>query len=66
LSVTREVDDYIRGILKSGNIKWEFQFNFIWFQNVELPESFSKDLRSLLELLLQRDIDKRLGCKGNG
>jgi hypothetical protein len=29
LSVTREVDDYIRGILKSGNIKWEFQFNFI-------------------------------------
>ncbi|KAJ9596938.1 hypothetical protein L9F63_012063 [Diploptera punctata] len=34
--------------------------------NVELPESFSKDLRSLLEGLLQRDIDKRLGCKGNG
>nr|CAD7403669.1 unnamed protein product [Timema cristinae] len=35
-------------------------------QNVELPESFSKDLRLLLEGLLQRDIDKRLGCKGNG
>lgn len=34
--------------------------------NVELPESFSRDLRSLLEGLLQRDIDKRLGCKGNG
>nr|CAD7447208.1 unnamed protein product [Timema bartmani] len=34
--------------------------------NVELPESFSKDLRLLLEGLLQRDIDKRLGCKGNG
>lgn len=36
------------------------------FQNVELPESFSKELKSLLEGLLQRDIDKRLGCKGNG
>ncbi|KAK6625003.1 G protein-coupled receptor kinase 1 [Polyplax serrata] len=34
--------------------------------NVELPESFSRDLRSLLEGLLQRDVDKRLGCKGNG
>lgn len=36
------------------------------FQNVELPESFSKELKSLLEGLLHRDIDKRLGCKGNG
>ena len=35
-------------------------------QNVELPESFSKELRDLLEGLLQRDIDKRLGCKGGG
>uniref|UniRef100_A0A182R2B2 G protein-coupled receptor kinase n=1 Tax=Anopheles funestus TaxID=62324 RepID=A0A182R2B2_ANOFN len=34
--------------------------------NVELPESFSKELRDLLEGLLQRDIDKRLGCKGGG
>ncbi|KAJ8927248.1 hypothetical protein NQ314_020298 [Rhamnusium bicolor] len=34
--------------------------------NVELPDSFSKELKSLLEHLLQRDIDKRLGCKGNG
>ncbi|KAJ8913197.1 hypothetical protein NQ315_016139, partial [Exocentrus adspersus] len=34
--------------------------------NVELPDSFSKELKSLLEGLLQRDIDKRLGCKGNG
>ncbi|KAJ1520001.1 hypothetical protein ONE63_004232 [Megalurothrips usitatus] len=34
--------------------------------NVELPETFSKELRSLLEGLLQRDIDKRLGCRGNG
>lgn len=35
-------------------------------QNVELPESFSPELRSLLEGLLQRDVDKRLGCKGKG
>ncbi|XP_025831856.1 G protein-coupled receptor kinase 1 [Agrilus planipennis] len=34
--------------------------------NVELPESFSKELKSLLEGLLQRDVDKRLGCKGRG
>ncbi|XP_044758169.1 G protein-coupled receptor kinase 1 isoform X1 [Coccinella septempunctata] len=36
------------------------------FQNVELPDAFSKELKSLLEGLLQRDVDKRLGCKGNG
>lgn len=35
-------------------------------QTVELPDSFSKELRGLLEGLLQRDIDTRLGCKGNG
>lgn len=34
--------------------------------NVELPDSFSRDLKSLLEGLLQRDVDKRLGCRGNG
>ncbi|XP_037728538.1 G protein-coupled receptor kinase 1 isoform X3 [Drosophila subpulchrella] len=34
--------------------------------NVELPESFSLELRNLLELLLQRDVPKRLGCMGNG
>lgn len=33
---------------------------------MELPEAFSSSLRTLLEGLLQRDIDKRLGCKGNG
>ncbi|CAG4971835.1 unnamed protein product [Colias eurytheme] len=36
------------------------------YQNVELPESFSPSLRSLLEGFLQRDINKRLGCKGRG
>ncbi|XP_059481105.1 G protein-coupled receptor kinase 1 [Neocloeon triangulifer] len=34
--------------------------------NVELPDSFSKSLRNLLEGLLQREIDMRLGCKGRG
>lgn len=36
------------------------------FQNVELPDSFSRELRLLLEGLLMRDIDKRLGCCGQG
>lgn len=35
-------------------------------QNVELPETFSRELRSLLEGLLQRDVNNRLGCRGNG
>ncbi|KAF7995119.1 hypothetical protein HCN44_004591 [Aphidius gifuensis] len=34
--------------------------------NVELPESFSRELRLLLENLLQRDINNRLGCRGGG
>ncbi|EDX15255.1 GD17695 [Drosophila simulans] len=34
--------------------------------NVELPESFSLELKNLLEMLLQRDVSKRLGCMGNG
>ncbi|XP_043676067.1 G protein-coupled receptor kinase 1 isoform X3 [Vespula pensylvanica] len=34
--------------------------------NVELPETFSRELRSLLEGLLQRDINNRLGCRGGG
>lgn len=33
--------------------------------NVELPDTFSQSLRNLLEGLLQRDVDKRLGCRGN-
>ncbi|KOC64519.1 G protein-coupled receptor kinase 1 [Habropoda laboriosa] len=35
-------------------------------KNVELPETFSPELRSLLEGLLQRDINNRLGCRGCG
>ncbi|KAM9194234.1 G protein-coupled receptor kinase 3 isoform 2-T2 [Dugong dugon] len=32
--------------------------------NVELPDTFSPELTSLLEALLQRDVSKRLGCHG--
>uniref|UniRef100_A0A8C5T0Q1 G protein-coupled receptor kinase n=1 Tax=Laticauda laticaudata TaxID=8630 RepID=A0A8C5T0Q1_LATLA len=34
--------------------------------NVELPDSFSPELQSLLEGLLQRDSTKRLGCQAGG
>jgi len=34
--------------------------------NVELPDTFSPELKNLLESLLQRDVDKRLGCGGPG
>ncbi|KAH8403780.1 hypothetical protein KR215_002652, partial [Drosophila sulfurigaster] len=34
--------------------------------NVELPDTFSVELRNLLDMLLQRDVPKRLGCMGNG
>jgi len=37
---------------------------FLVSQNVELPDSFSPELKSLLEGLLQRDVSKRLGCQG--
>lgn len=35
-------------------------------QNVELPDSFTAELKDLLEGLLQRDVSKRLGCQGRG
>ncbi|XP_078523456.1 G protein-coupled receptor kinase 3 isoform X1 [Lissotriton helveticus] len=34
--------------------------------NVELPDSFTPELKELLEGLLQRDVSKRLGCQGGG
>ncbi|RWS12294.1 G protein-coupled receptor kinase 1-like protein [Dinothrombium tinctorium] len=34
--------------------------------NVELPDSFTTELKSLLEGLLQREVNQRLGCKGRG
>ncbi|XP_043940108.1 beta-adrenergic receptor kinase 1-like [Protopterus annectens] len=33
---------------------------------VELPDTFSPELKSLLEGLLQRDVNRRLGCLGRG
>uniref|UniRef100_A0A8C2JIG7 G protein-coupled receptor kinase n=1 Tax=Cyprinus carpio TaxID=7962 RepID=A0A8C2JIG7_CYPCA len=41
-------------------------FIFLSLLNVELPDSFSPELKSLLEGLLQRDVAKRLGCLGQG
>lgn len=43
-------------------------FDFFKFsiKNVELPDTFSKELKTLLEGLLIRDVDKRLGCRGRG
>ncbi|MBZ3877394.1 Beta-adrenergic receptor kinase 2 [Sciurus carolinensis] len=34
--------------------------------NVELPDTFSPELKSLLEGLLQREVSQRLGCRGGG
>ncbi|KAG7218779.1 hypothetical protein INR49_019708 [Caranx melampygus] len=34
--------------------------------DVELPDSFTAELKDLLEGLLQRDVSKRLGCQGRG
>lgn len=36
------------------------------FQNVDLPETMSMEMMTLLEGLLQRDVEDRLGCLGNG
>lgn len=33
---------------------------------MELPDSFTAELKDLLEGLLQRDVAKRLGCQGRG
>ena len=38
-------------------------FKFL-FKTIELPETMSNEMRTLLEGLLQRDVDKRLGCMG--
>lgn len=32
--------------------------------NIEFPDSMSTEMRSLLEGLLKRDVDERLGCRG--
>jgi beta-adrenergic-receptor kinase len=33
---------------------------------IELPDSMTNEMRTLLEGLLARDVDKRLGCNGRG
>jgi beta-adrenergic-receptor kinase len=34
--------------------------------SIELPDSMTNEMRTLLEGLLARDVDKRLGCCGRG
>ncbi|KAL8594436.1 Beta-adrenergic receptor kinase 2 [Nucella lapillus] len=34
--------------------------------NIELPDSMSGEMKGLLEGLLKRDVEERLGCKGRG
>ena len=36
------------------------------FQNVDLPDSMSGEMKGLLEGLLKRDVEDRLGCLGRG
>jgi beta-adrenergic-receptor kinase len=33
---------------------------------VDLPDTFSPDIRSFIDGLLQKDVEKRLGCLGRG
>lgn len=33
---------------------------------VELPDTYSPEVKGLIDGLLQRDVDKRLGCCGKG
>lgn len=35
-------------------------------QDVELPDSLSDEMKSLLHGLLKRDVSQRLGCQGRG
>ena len=35
-------------------------------QNVELPDSMSQEMKSLLEALLCRNVEDRVGCMGRG
>jgi hypothetical protein len=57
-------------------LNWKFPstkpFNSVFFsfshscQDVEYPDHFSSDMKSLLRGLLQRDVYRRLGCKARG
>ena len=50
----------------AGIKKLSYIFNTVYFQNVEFPDSMSTEMRALLEGLLKRDVEDRLGCKGRG
>lgn len=57
-----------RGLWREGGRCWqEPGFDLLSLpQNVELPDTFSPELKSLLEGLLQREVSQRLGCHGGG
>lgn len=55
-----------RAAVGPGVLLWPLPVSHSFLQAVELPDSFSPELRSLLEGLLQRDVSRRLGCLGRG
>lgn len=55
-----------RAVVGPGVLLWPLPVSHSFPQAVELPDSFSPELRSLLEGLLQRDVNRRLGCLGRG
>ncbi|KAI2660284.1 Beta-adrenergic receptor kinase 2 [Labeo rohita] len=64
---TKDKHEIDRMTLTMMPVKLMSRFLFLLSrQNVELPDSFSPELKSLLEGLLQRDVAKRLGCLGRG
>ena len=36
------------------------------FKELEIPDSMTSEMQSLLEGLLQRDVQDRIGCRGGG
>lgn len=55
-----------RSVMGPEALPWPVNTPLLLPQAVELPDSFSPELRSLLEGLLQRDVNRRLGCLGRG
>jgi len=39
---------------------------YLCIQNIEFPETMSAEMRTLVEGLLKREVEDRLGCLGNG
>jgi hypothetical protein len=49
------------------NIDCKFSTESVFLlQNVELPDSMSQEMKSLLEALLCRNVEDRVGCMGRG